>query len=81
MVEIDYAGVGTRRLKQELNSIIKGTGGEIIEAELYEPAKGGGWAALFSSEYAALKVYYKWRHNNAHLTKTPRGWAVSAGKS
>lgn len=65
------------RLRREMEKHARGAG-HVLDAVMYEPAKGGGWAVLFDTEYAALKVHYKYLGNpTLRLGKTPRGWVVS----
>lgn len=74
--EVDYEGRGSRRLEAELKRIVQDAG-EVIFANLYEPAKGGGWAAVISTEYAALKIYFQYRHSNVHLVHDDKGWIIT----
>lgn len=73
---VDYEGRGSRRLEAELKKLV-GDAGEVILATLYEPAKGGGWAAVLSTEYAGLKVFYRYRHCDVHLDRNDKGWVVA----
>ena len=84
----DLAGGSTRsrdpnradeRLRKEMQQHAGGAG-KVIHAEMYEPAKGGGWVAVFDTEYAALKVHYKYRGSpGVRLGRSPTydGWFVS----
>ena len=75
-MKIDYEGAGSKKVEQEVKRIIKGAG-KVVHAQMYEPAKGGGFVVVLDTEYAALKVYYKYRHSTVHLDKNPKGWVVS----
>ena len=48
-----------KALRREMDRII-GTAGEVVEVVCYEPAKGGGWCVVFSTEFAALRAYHAW---------------------
>lgn len=79
-MELDYNRL-SNRFKNDLARIVGGAG-EVVHAEMYEPEKGGGWGALFTTEYAALKVYYTYRHlpleEKSAVTQRPDGlWAFS----
>lgn len=43
---------------------IIGKRGEILDAVSYEPAKGGGWCVICSTEHAALALYYHYRYSD-----------------
>lgn len=75
-VQVGYEGEGSERLAKELAGVV-GDAGAVLVARLYEPEKGGGWAAVLSTEYAALKVFYKYRHSDVRLDANPRGWTVT----
>ena len=65
-----------KRLRSELGKITQGAG-KLVEVRAYPSSKGGGWAATFDKEYAALKTYYKYRNSKVNLTKGPKGWVVT----
>jgi hypothetical protein len=66
-----------KRLTKDMNALVAGAG-KVVYAVAYEPAKGGGWAVIFDTEYAALKAFYAWRNfANVHFGKGSRGWYVS----
>jgi hypothetical protein len=75
-LEVDYEGRGSNRLAAELTRLVQGAG-QVLHAVMYEPAKGGGWAAVLSTEYAALKVHYQYRHSNVSLAHSDKGWVVT----
>ena len=66
----------TAKLIKEIRAIIKDAG-SVVEVVGYELAKGGGWAVVVSTEYAALKVYYAYRTCKINMEKCPNGWAVT----
>lgn len=75
--EDKYVAGLERKLRPEVEKHI-GDAGKIVELTGYAPAKGGGWAVVLSTEYAALKLYYVYRRGNTHLEKRPNGWLVSS---
>lgn len=75
-LQVDYEGEGSEKLANELARHV-GDAGSVVLARMYEPEKGGGWAAILSTEYAALKVFYKYRHSDVRLDPNPRGWTVT----
>ena len=75
--EFEFTERMRHRLTETIEPIIKGTGGKVVDAQAYAPAKGGGWIVVLSNEYAALKVYYTYRHSKVNREKGPKGWAVS----
>ena len=67
----------TERLRKEMERLVQGAG-HVVDAQAYEPAKGGGWIVVFDTEYAALKVYYTYRKSSGvKLDKSSKGWSVS----
>jgi hypothetical protein len=61
---------------------IVGNAGNVVHAEMYEEAKGGGWAVVFDTEYAALKAFYKYRGSpGLRFGKSPQGWYISTTSS
>ena len=64
-----------KRLCADMAKLI-GDAGTVLDAQAYEPAKGGGWAVVVDTEYAALKIFYKYRYSNVKLDKVPSGYAV-----
>ena len=66
----------TNKLTAELNKIVKGAG-VVIEVHGFEEAKGGGWSAVFDTEYAALKAFYAYR--NAKPNAPTFGKAANGG--
>jgi hypothetical protein len=70
---------GSGRLQKEMQRRV-GDAGRVVHAEMYEEAKGGGWAVVFDTEYAALKAYYAYRSSpGVGFGKSPTysGWYVS----
>lgn len=65
-----------KRLQADLGKLVQGAG-KIVEIRAYPPAKGGGWVAVLDKEYAALKVFYKYRQSDVSLSKVPAGWSVT----
>jgi hypothetical protein len=57
------------RLRTEVQKHI-GDAGKIEELVAYAEAKGGGWVATLDTEYAALKLFYAYRHSGARMTKS-----------
>lgn len=66
-----------KRIRREIETMISGTDGAIVDVRAYAPAKGDGWSVALSTEWAALKVFYQYRNGNTHMTKTANGWVVS----
>jgi len=67
------------RLRRHLQSLVK-SAGRVTEVIIYEPAKGGGWSAIFDTEYAALKAFYAYRLTKGiSFGESPNcgGWHVS----
>lgn len=50
------------RLTAQVTRLI-GDAGKVLDAIAYEEAKGGGWAVILDTEYAALKTYYAFRNS------------------
>lgn len=67
-------------LTRDMNLLTKDAG-KVVHAVAYGVEKGGGWVVVFSTEYAALKVFYAWRKaHSIHFGKGPLGWYVSKGE-
>lgn len=68
------------RLQAEMEKLIHGTGGKVIDVRVYSAGKAN-WSVVFDSEYAALRVAWAWRQSNPRLGKSSNlgGWYVSVG--
>src|SRR4051812_11699921 len=74
----DMADRFTVRLEREMNKLVHGAG-KVTYVQTEGP--GSGWQVVFDTEYAALKVYYHYRHSKPNLGKASSGvgggWYVS----
>lgn len=82
--EVEFAGSAPENYKKRFAddlSKIAGNAGRLTYLRFDDPRAGGGWTAIFDTEFAALRVYYEWRKvNGINLGKavTPGGgWYVS----
>jgi hypothetical protein len=75
-VIVGYETRGSSKLREELVKIVDGTG-EVVATRMYAPDEGGGWTAVLGTEYAALKVYYRYRYSRVDLKHNVSGWVVS----
>lgn len=69
----------TNRLRAEMEKHA-GNAGKVLHVEAFEEAKGGGWIAVFDTEYAALKVHYKYLGTTTvkfGISPVWKGWYVS----
>ncbi len=69
----------TELLRKEMGKLAHDTG-RVTHVEAYDHAKGGGWIVVFDTEYAALKVHYKFLGSpGLKFGKSPScgGWFVS----
>jgi len=72
---------GDERLRDQMQRTV-GDAGSVVHAEMYEEAKGGGWAVVFDTEYAALKAFYKYRGApGLRFGRSPQGWYISTTSS
>lgn len=67
---------GPSKLRTVIEQVVDGVG-EVVAVRQYAPDEGGGWTAVLGNEYAALKVFYKYRLCRVNLDVTPAGWVVS----
>jgi hypothetical protein len=69
-----------RKITATLNKQVSETDGHVIHAVGYEEAKGGGWVAVFSTEWAQLKAHYNYREGknvNIGYSETYQGYYLS----
>lgn len=67
---------GPSKLRTTIEQVVDGVG-EVVAVRQYASDEGGGWTAVLGNEYAALKVYYKYRLCRVNLDVNVSGWVVS----
>lgn len=82
--EVEFGGTASDRQHERFArdlSGVAGDAGKLTYLRVDDPRSGTGWTAIFDTEFAALRVYYRWRKiNGVNLGKamTPGGgWFVS----
>lgn len=76
---MDSTANGSKKLAAVVSKIIDGAGTP-VDVRLYSEEDGGGWAAIVDTEYAALKLQYQYRYNNARIGKRADAtWYVAVG--